>query len=283
MALRRYGVPRLDRLQRGCGFHHEFLSTAVTEFRRLGLWDGSSGHAGDVSSQPADDVAREPVSAYDNAIRVMRSSASEASGDSAVKQHMTSGGTQEARRAASRTIRGCVRSARANSRTRLRSTVPTSPIPRWKGPGAQTACSGSRGRQHDVSTTGQPSWFSDLGPSHRLPSTSTSQERARGWSVALRTWRSVRPPTASTRSVAAGVPVPPRTWAGRSAADHQRHPAWDPYTLPTGELLTNEHCTSVPIGGRPMSAAVTRAITHPTPRGVPSFIRQRHRRCRPSR
>ena len=55
----------------------EFFGTSVTEYRRLGLWDKSGGHAGDYSSEPADDVARELVSAYDDVVGAMRSSAAE--------------------------------------------------------------------------------------------------------------------------------------------------------------------------------------------------------------
>ncbi|MBF0688418.1 MAG: hypothetical protein IR158_11730 [Cellulomonas sp.] len=61
----------------GVGSLEEFFSTSVAEYRRLGLWDKSSGHAGDVSSEPADDVARELVSDYDLIVGAMRSSASD--------------------------------------------------------------------------------------------------------------------------------------------------------------------------------------------------------------
>lgn len=55
----------------------EFFSASVTEYRRLGLWDGSGGHAGDVSSEPADDVARGLVADYDDIVGAMRSSATD--------------------------------------------------------------------------------------------------------------------------------------------------------------------------------------------------------------
>ena len=57
------------------GTLEEFFTVSVEEYRRLGLWDKTSGHAGDYSSQPVEDIAQEFVSRYDEVVDAMRMSA----------------------------------------------------------------------------------------------------------------------------------------------------------------------------------------------------------------
>ncbi|MFC0644071.1 hypothetical protein ACFFGJ_01830 [Cellulomonas phragmiteti] len=55
----------------------EFFAVSVEEYRRLGLWDKTSGHAGDFDSEAAKDIARDLVSDYENVVSAMRMSASD--------------------------------------------------------------------------------------------------------------------------------------------------------------------------------------------------------------
>ena len=59
------------------GSLEQFFSVSVTEYRRLGLWDRSGGHAADLSSEPAGDVARTLVAGYHDVVGAMRASAAD--------------------------------------------------------------------------------------------------------------------------------------------------------------------------------------------------------------
>ena len=53
----------------------EFIEVSVAEYRRLGLWDKTSGHAGDVTSQSLKSIADDFVSEYDKVVDAMRMNA----------------------------------------------------------------------------------------------------------------------------------------------------------------------------------------------------------------